>query len=264
MEEREVMFTIGFVTILLLLLLGFLFFFLIKYRVRKNRFIEERENMKKDFNQMLLQSQVEVQEDTFSALAKELHDNVGQLLSSSKMLLGITQRNMNDIPETLTVAEETLGNAITELRSLSKSLDREWLQQFDLIDNLTTEIKRINSGLILKIHFIHENKLLLPADEQIILFRIIQEALQNAIKHSEAKNISIAITTKEDHITVTIADDGKGFETTMSKGLGIRNMTHRVRLLHGTITWSNLQPGSLITIELPVKESSNENQDRNS
>ena len=103
------------------------------------------------------------------------------------MLLGITQRNLADIPETLTIAQETLGKAISELRSLSKSLDKEWLAQFDLIDNLATEINRINAGLILEIHFSHPGKLSLTVEKQIILFRIIQEALQNAIKHSEAQ-----------------------------------------------------------------------------
>jgi len=264
MEKRDLMFAVIFATAVFLLLLSFLFFFFIKYRLRKNKFITERDVMKRDFNQMLLQSQVEVQEDTFSILAKELHDNVGQLLSSSKMLLGITQRKMEAIPDTLMIAEETLGKAITELRSLSKSLDKEWLQQFDLIDNLTTEIKRINSGLVLEIHFLHEGKLLLSPEEQIILFRIIQEALQNAIKHSEAKNININIETNAEKVVVQIADDGKGVEQNLSNGLGIRNMKHRTKLLGGNITWHNPDKGALITIQLPVKENIDENKNRNS
>lgn len=254
MENNEVMYAVGFVTIILLLLISFLLFFFLKYRERSNRYITERETMKKAFEQTLLQSQVEVQEETFSALAKELHDNVGQLLSSSKMLMGITQRNMVNIPETLKIAEETLGKAITELRSLSKSLDKQWLEQFDLIDNLSTEIRRINSGLILQIHFSNMGKLLLPPQEQIILFRIIQEALQNAIKHAEAKNIFIEIETKEENIIVTINDDGKGFELISSDGLGIRNMKDRTKLLGGNISWNKPGKGSLITIKLPVKE----------
>src|SRR6266513_5304855 len=137
MEKNDIMFAIIFATVVLVLLAGFLFFFFLKYRYRKNEYIKEREIMKQTFEQTLLQSQIEVQEATFSILAKELHDNVGQLLSSSKMLLGITQRNFSNAPETLTIAEETLGKAITELRSLSKSIDKEWLEQFDLIDNLT-------------------------------------------------------------------------------------------------------------------------------
>jgi two-component system, NarL family, sensor kinase len=255
MEKREIMFAVGFVTIILLLLLSFLLFFFLKYRVRSNKYIKERETMKKAFEQTLLQSQVEVQEATFTVLAKELHDNVGQLLSSSKMLMGITQRNLATIPETLTIAEETLGKAINELRSLSKSLDTQYLQQFDLIDNLTTEIKRINTSLILEIHFSHEGKLLLTPEEQIILFRIIQEALQNAIKHSEAKNVYINIASGQQNIIVNIEDDGKGFALTSGNGLGIRNMKYRSKLLGGVITWNKPASGTLITIQLPVKES---------
>ncbi len=259
MENKEVMYAVGFVTIILLLLLGFLLFFFLKYRVRSNKYIKERETMKKAFEKTLLQSQVEVQEATFTVLAKELHDNVGQLLSSSKMLMGITQRNLVNIPETLTIAEETLGKAISELRSLSKSLDTQYLQQFDLIENLTTEIKRINSSLVLEIHFAHSGKLTLTAEEQIILFRVIQEALQNAIKHAEAKNINIEIVSGQQHITITIADDGKGFEPISSDGLGIRNMKYRTKSLGGSITWNNPAKGSLITIQLPVKGINNEN-----
>ena len=210
--------------------------------------------MKKTFEDALLHSQIEVQEATFSVLAKELHDNVGQLLSSSKMLLGITQRNMTNAPLTLNIAEETLGKAIHELRSLSKSLDKEWLEQFDLIENLGTEIKRINAGMVLEIHFSHPGKLPLTVEEQIILFRIIQEALQNAIKHSDAKNIFIEIETIDENIIVNITDDGKGFEPTFNDGLGMRNMKHRTKLLGGNITWDTPEKGSSVTIQLPLKK----------
>lgn len=210
--------------------------------------------MKKTFEDALLHSQIEVQEATFSVLAKELHDNVGQLLSSSKMLLGITQRNMTNTPLTLNIAEETLGKAIHELRSLSKSLDKEWLEQFDLIENLGTEIKRINAGLVLEIHFLHSGKLPLTVEEQIILFRIIQEALQNAIKHSDAKNIFIEIETTDENIIVNITDDGKGFEPIFNDGLGMRNMKHRTKLLGGNITWNIPEKGSSVTIQLPLKK----------
>ena len=254
MEKNDIMFAIIFATVVLVLLAGFLFFFFLKYRYRSNEYIKEREIMKKTFEQTLLQSQIEVQEATFSILSKELHDNVGQLLSSSKMLLGITQRNMTNIPEALTIAEETLGKAINELRSLSKSLDKEWLEQFNLIDNLTTEIKRINAGLILEIHFSHPGELPLKAEEQIILFRIVQEALQNTIKHAVAKNVHIYFTTSPGLLTVKISDDGKGFEETSKEGLGIRNMKHRTHLLAGTITWNTSVEGSSVFIQLPLKE----------
>jgi signal transduction histidine kinase len=240
-------------TAFVFLILIFLVNFILSYQKKTIAFTKEKELMQTQFDQTLLQSQIEVQEATFSVLAKELHDNVGQLLSSSKMLLGITQRNINNPPETLTIAQETLGKAISELRSLSKSLDKEWLEQFDLIDNLTTEIKRINAGLVLEIHFSHPAKLSLPVEEQIILFRIIQEALQNAIKHAEAKNIRIDIETKTENIVISVTDDGLGFKPIYTNGLGIRNMKHRTKLLGGRIAWATPEIGSCVTIHLPVK-----------
>lgn len=246
-------------TAFVFLLLIFLINFILSYQRRNIAFNKEKELMQTQFEQTLLQSQIEVQEATSSFLAKELHDNVGQLLSSSKMLLWITQKNMNETPETLITAQETLATAINELRSLSKSLDKEWLSQFDLIENLTTEIKRINSGLILKIQFSHSGKLLLNVEEQTILFRIIQEALQNAIKHSQAKNINIEIETKDKSIIVNITDDGKGMEHISSDGLGLRNMKHRTRLLGGNISWHSPGKGTSVIIQLPVKQKQNEN-----
>jgi len=252
MEKKDIIFTIGFATLVLLILLCFLLFFFIKYRARRNKHIRETEIMKKTFETALLQSQVEVQENTFSMLAKELHDNVGQLLSSSKMLLGITQRELGKSPETLTIAEETIGKAITELRALSKSMDKEWLEQFELIENLSTEIKRINSGKMLVIVFSHTGKLPLTSEKQIMLFRIIQESLQNIIKHADARHINIEIKNDDENLSVHISDDGKGFAGISGDGLGIRNMKHRAKLLGGNITWNQAEKGSSVTIDIPI------------
>lgn len=244
-----------FATIVLLLLAAFLTFFFVRYRVRNNDYIKEREAMQKAFAQTLLQSQIEVQEATFAGLAKELHDNIGQLLSSTKMLLGITQRNLGTSPDTLTIAEETLGKAISELRSLSKSLDKEWLEQFDFIYNLEAESSRINEAKHLQISFTHPGKLALKPDEQIILFRIVQEAMQNAMKHADPRTILVHLTVAKEKLRVLIKDDGHGFnESHQKEGMGIRNMKHRTKLLGGNINWNSTGNGSSVIIELPNNE----------
>jgi signal transduction histidine kinase len=245
-------FGVIFATIVLLLLAAFLMFFFVRYRVKNNDYIKEREAMQKSFDQTLLQSQVEVQEATFAGLAKELHDNVGQLLSSTKMLLGITQRNLGNSPDTLTIAEETLGKAISELRSLSKSLDKEWLEQFDFIHNLEVESSRINDAKHLRISFTHPGKLALRPEEQIILFRIVQEAMQNAMKHADPDHIQIHLTVAEEKMRIIVIDNGHGFnETHQKEGMGIRNMKHRTKLLGGKINWNSTGNGSSVIIELP-------------
>lgn len=208
--------------------------------------------MQKNFETTLLQSQIEVQETTFSMLAKELHDNVGQLLSSSKMLLAISQKKLGHIPETLSIAEETIAKAIIELRGLSKSMDKEWLAQFELIENLSTEIRRINSGKMYSIIFTHKGKIPLPPEKQIIIFRIIQEGLQNIIKHAEAKNIHLEIENEADQLKINIIDDGIGFTQIEGHGLGIRNMLQRTKLLGGLLEFLPVDIGSSLSIQIPL------------
>ena len=258
MEKSQVVIAVLFATALLMLLAFFLLFFFIRYRSRSNEYIRERDNLKKEFDQILLKSQIEVQENTFAALGQELHDNIGQLLVSTKALIGITQRKITEPSDTLNIAEETLSKTINEVRSLSKSLDKEWLQQFNFLDNLQTEVQRINAMQTIKVNFSHTEKLLLPPEEQIILFRIVQEALQNSIKHSQAQNIDINLSHSGSSLIVNITDDGKGFkeESLTSSGLGMKNMKHRTQLLGGTIDWkSSVNEGSTVILKLPVKKS---------
>ncbi|UAY51550.1 sensor histidine kinase [Ferruginibacter albus] len=253
--DTEILITILLGCLLFAILAIVIIWVIINYKRRQQKHFLEIEAMNEEFEKQLMRSQIEVQEATFSELSKELHDNIGQLLSSTKMLIGITERKLSDPPESLLIADETLAKAIHELRSLSKSLDKEWLQQFNFIDNLTNEINRINIAGELKIKFIHPSSLPLKADEQIILFRIVQEAVQNAIKHGRSNSIGITITERSFLLFITIEDDGKGFDTSLqSKGMGLRNIEHRTHLLKGTVTWkSEMDAGTTINIQLPIQ-----------
>ena len=224
------------------------------YLRRDLKHLKEKESMEADFEKQLLQSQLETQEETLNQLSIEIHDNVGQLLNSTKLLIGLTQRELTEPPETLTMADDTLVKAIHELRSLSKSLNKEWLQQFNFIENLEAEINRINAGKSIALHLLRPQALSLKAGEQIILFRIVQEILQNSIKHAQPKKIEIIIKEDNQSITIDIADDGKGFdEATVSKSVGILNIKHRARLLGGTVVWeSSINSGTRVIIQLPV------------
>jgi signal transduction histidine kinase len=255
MEKNQVIFAVLIGTMLLVLLAFFLLFFLIRYRSRSNQYIRERENLKQEFEQTLLQSQIEVQENTFAGLSRELHDNIGQLLVSAKTLISVTQLNQQQPSDTLNIAVDTIGKAITEVRALSRLLDKEWLQQFNFIENLQTEAKRLNATKTIHIDLSHPEKLLLQPEEQIILFRIVQEAIQNAVKHSKAENITIDVSHSTSSLIVNIIDNGVGFnEDIITSSLGLKNMKHRTQLLGGTIDWiSSPGSGSTVILKLPVK-----------
>ncbi|MEO7523647.1 MAG: ATP-binding protein, partial [Ferruginibacter sp.] len=158
------------------------------------------------------------------------------------------------IPDTLITANATLGQAIQELRSLSKSMDREWLEQFSFDENLVAEINRIHSTNVINARYINEGDLPLKSDNQIILFRIVQESIQNAIKHAKPKNILVSIERSNTFINISIRDDGSGFMPGNEvNGMGVNNMKHRTKILGGTIKWqSESQLGTTVLITLPV------------
>ena len=233
-----------------------LIFVLLFYQ--KKRFQHKRQvlEMEKQYREELLQSQLETQEYSFNQISQELHDNIGQLLSSTKLLLNIGTRELPTVPDAIKTAEETISKAIQDLRSLSKSLNKEWLQEFNLIENLQAERDRINAARNITVDVASEyDKLPLTPEAQVMLFRVVQEALQNSIRHASPKHINIEIKNKDHHFELNIQDDGAGFNVDAAKkeSLGLRNMEHRVQLLNGTVHWQSSENiGTSILIEIPV------------
>ncbi len=128
---------------MIMVLAIFLIIFFVLSRNKQNNLFK-KSCPQAHFKQELLQSQLETQEYSFNQISQELHDNIGQLLSSTKMLLSIGIIELQTVPDAIKTAEQTVAKAIQDLRSLSKSLNREWLDQFNLIENLETEKERIN------------------------------------------------------------------------------------------------------------------------
>lgn len=230
---------------------------IINYKKKQQAYLHQLKLMKEEYDKQLMWSQIEIQEETFAHLGQELHDDIGQLLTSTKLLINVTQRNLTDAPETLRIAEDTLGTAIYNLRALSKSFSRQWLDQFSLLENLKNEVARINASRTIKVTFTHElAELPLQSEPQIILFRIIQEAMQNCLKHARPQVIDISMRIAGSVLLLIIADDGAGFDKTgmSASGLGIRNMQHRTQLLGGSINWEVTDAGgTAVLIKLPVE-----------
>jgi signal transduction histidine kinase len=257
MDKSQIIISIYFVTTLLVLLSSFLFFVFVWYRRKRNKHIQERELLEMAYKHELLKTQLETQEHSYYQISQELHDNIGQLLTSTKILLEVAVLQSSGIHPSVITAEKTIIKAIKELRLLSKSLNKEWLQQFNLIENLQAEAKRVNITDSLEVEFTSECKSLpLEPENQVMLFRIVQEALQNSIKHANATLIKIDIHQYENHLRLTIEDNGKGFKVNevINSSLGLKNMAHRTTLLKGTINWQTTEElGTIVTIDIPVQ-----------
>jgi signal transduction histidine kinase len=235
---------------LLMVAVAVIILFLV-YQKKQLKYLLERKEMNSQFQKELLKTRLESQEETLTKLGAELHDNIGQLLSSSKLLIGVAGRDLHASSEPLRMADETISKAIRELRSMSKSLNTEWLEQFSLIENLHAEAARVNASGDYQVSVSHSPSFEMPSDRQIILFRMVQEALQNAIRHGLASQITIQATQSNEGSHITIVDNGKGFNLEATKqGVGMLNIKHRAQIMGGSAQWTSNENGTSVFIHL--------------
>jgi two-component system NarL family sensor kinase len=158
-------------------------------------------------------------------------------------------------------ANEMVGQAINDLRELSKSLDADFVNEFGLEQSTTHELSRIRKTRRFQTHFSSNGEpFSMGQQKEIVLFRIVQEILNNAIKHSRAKNINVAFDYTESTFSLTVADDGVGFDWRLlqqkelsNSGSGLRNIQRRVNLIGGTCEFDSV-PGQGTTITIRIAE----------
>ncbi len=189
------------------------------------------------YKQNLAASIIKVQEKERNRWAEELHDNVSQLLSVVNLYLGSMEIRNEENIEKLLKAKQFVIDAQQEIRLLSASIKPPAFSEMSLhasVERLIADITRIkNINLIFKIYNFDESKLNEP--QQLLIFRVVQEQLNNIIKYADATRAEIEITIdKSEIIHITISDDGKGFDTkNMKTGVGFRNIQSRLQLYKG-------------------------------
>ena len=142
--KNEVVITI-IAVIIILLFLGVLFLvMLFYYNNKKVQMSKENQLMRATFDKQLLESKLEIQEQTFDMISQEIHDNVGQILSLAKVQLGIMEQKQTVDGELLGNVKESISLAMTELRDIAKSLSSQRVQQVSLQESISQEIRRIN------------------------------------------------------------------------------------------------------------------------
>lgn len=256
MERSEIIIAVCFVSLLLLLLVGFLFFVLLWQRKKSNTYIKEREVMKTVFNDQLLQSRLEMQEQTFNVISQEIHDNVGQILSLAKVQLNIIDHNGTFDKTLIADVKENVSKAMADLRDIATSLNSDRIQLSSLPEMIAHELNRISrSGLMTTNLAIQGDEQAIQSQKKLILFRIIQESLQNIFKHSQAGNINLKFDYHADYLQIQVADNGKGFDKDIvnrEDGLGLQNIISRAALIGGNAQIESvINEGTTITITTP-------------
>jgi signal transduction histidine kinase len=227
------------------------------YHRRKKRHMEEKEYLKNAFQQELLKTQIEVQEQTLYNVGQEIHDNITQVLSFVKLNLALIANA--EVPvqqQKISESRELIARAIGDLRHLSKSLSFEHIMRQGLINALEVEAERINNSSILKVGLKTEGAgYSLGGQRELVLFRIFQEALNNTLKHATASRLNVTLQYSEQLFNLTLEDDGVGFspnEQTGSNGLGLKNMQNRAAMM-GAMATIYSSPGNGCSINVTLK-----------
>lgn len=228
------------------------------FQNRKIKLLLEKRADEIRFEEEIIKSQLETQEQTLQNISWELHDNVGQLLSVAKMQLNILQPNVaNEQQNILDETSDIISRSLTEIRTLSKLLNPETVKNMGLEQAIELELHRFNRLNFLEAD-LEINGIAKPINQkdEIILFRILQEFLSNTIKYARAKSLKVSLTYTDEALTIIAKDSGIGFnEDEVMKGSGLINMQSRAKLINTGFTLkSKKNQGVTLTLIYPLKK----------
>jgi len=242
---------------LILILGGLLVFALFISQHRKFRHKQTIAEMINTYEKEILHTQLEIQTQTFETISRELHDNVGTLISIAMVHLDSLpgHRNSNQ-QEKIKESHKLLDEAMESLRDISRSLNPEKLKGIGLVRSIGYELeKHRKTGKFNIDYIVRGDEFSIDPQRLIILFRIVQEALNNIAKHAKASSASVNLDFSEQSLDISIRDNGIGFteqllnSNDLTPGSGLRNMESRAKLVGAKLEIASKEnQGTEITI----------------
>lgn len=230
--------------------------------------ITERKRLEKELidkelekQRAINQASIDTQEQERTEIGKELHDNVNQVLTTTKLYLELAASNPEMKDQLIEKSTKNIIYVINEIRQLSRSLMNPSLGDLGLTDALRDLAENIHftKKLHLNLDLDEVVDTLLDENQKVMLFRISQEILNNTIKHAQATTVDVKLVPVHDQVELMIKDDGKGFEISkVKKGAGLKNIQNRVYLAGGTLDiLSKPGKGTTTIVKCPVKNTRN-------
>lgn len=203
---------------------------------------------------------IEAEEKERKRIAGDLHDGVGQMMSAAKMNLSAIESNL------VFTSEEQKNNFVKVVRMIDESCQEVRTVSHNMMPNVLLKaglaaairefVDKINKQLLDITLYTEGLDQRVDANTEIILYRVIQECVNNVIKHANASTLDISIIKDDDGISTTIEDNGKGFDTGNAnafEGIGLKNIRSRVEYLKGTVEWSSAAgKGTVVAIHVPL------------
>lgn len=262
MSNTEIILSvIGITSLILLLVAGIVMVFFQLSRQRMKQQMELAQN-KLNYQKELRKAETEVSEEIMGQFAQELHDNIGQLLTALHIQLENLKIDHPALKESFKPMEIYLSEVTQQLRLLSRTLNNDYIGHIGLLGAMGVEINRIKSLRRFEVHWRPpvSGSLTLTKEQELMIFRVFQEIIQNCLRHSHAKNVYITLHNEAQKFEMKIEDDGTGFDAESilqsEKASGLRNIIKRSHWA-GMKCFIQSSPGkgcSVTLKKLPVAE----------
>ncbi|WP_312075323.1 ATP-binding protein [Chryseobacterium sp.] len=242
MGKTELLITVVLFNIFFLGFIVAIMVYIRKYKQRKKEYLVEIQ-MKNEIHQKeILATQLEIQESTMKQIGRELHDNIGQKLTLVSLYTQqlLHENKVPDVTDRIEQVSQIINHSIEDLRSLSKTLTDNKIHHNGIVNLIQDEVDLANTLKKCNVSFINDyQEDDLTFEHKSVMLRIIQEFIQNSMKHSECKNINIKLHSDENTLwDLQVRDDGKGFNPSeiKSNGIGLTNMKNRAQIIGADFT----------------------------
>jgi signal transduction histidine kinase len=245
------------IVIILIFIVGMVLF-VIQLRRHKVIHIKETELLNQQHQQEILSTQLEMQMQIMQHIGREIHDSVGQKLTLASLYAQqlAYEKRAPQVNDKIDNISSIINESLTELRRLSKSLTDDSIANTNMTALLQLECDKVNGTNQCRANFNTNMKSLqLTYQTKSILLRIVQEFMQNSIKHAQCKTIDIVLAEKNGTLRLQLADDGNGFDTgaVSNNGIGLSNMRKRAALIGGVYHFeTGAGTGTKLEIEIPL------------
>jgi len=237
MGKTELIIVLILFNIFFILFVSAVIVYIRKYQQRKKEYMNEIEVKNEIHKREILATQLEIQQATMQQIGRELHDNIGQKLTLVSLYTQqlLYENRVPEVSERIDQISQIINQSLQDLRSLSKTLTDDNINQKEIVTLIQEEVDNTNTFKRCHVSFEHNFKQLdLGFVHKNVLLRIIQEFIQNSIKHANCKNIFIKLNTSEEILwELNLRDDGIGFNSTeiTSNGIGLTNMKNRAAII---------------------------------